>query len=521
MSYKKQTEKENNNSNGFTNSLNQIITQAKEMVSKSPRMDIIQKEAMSIVGRFFYSNLITNFKNNLTEANLKELNIIKEDVNKINKEFSQLFERCESSLDEGSNHEEINRQIYQDFKEKLNRVSKNSYKILTEIEKQIDISSCEKIIHVFGEEIKTPDEKPKIGIINKEGKVGISIDFASNREERDSKEIIDFNNFSLSIDNEWVNLEDDKGHFFGQYNISPNKKYLITYCDSHGEIDKQGHESTISGQVYLIQNQNKILWKKAIDRPNGAFVTDDGASVIIDWLAFKRESSGKVYFFDRNGKKLMEFGFNSNIGGQEISKDGSEIIITTCFPENAIYLFNIKYGKLIKKVENNTSKKPVINFNFEEIKRYVIKSEKFNQKEYDLQILKKEQEIKENKERIESLKKKRISDLNYEEIVEIGRIYAGNYYENFGEPKKALGYLLEALRIRKNKPQASVLKLLASCYEKLGSFNQAIEYYELALKRYPQFRKFSSIPDHIKFCKFLFKEDRKFSLDDWIEFMGY
>ncbi|MCX6818527.1 MAG: tetratricopeptide repeat protein [Candidatus Aenigmarchaeota archaeon] len=320
---------------------------------------------------------------------------------------------------------------------------------------------------------------------------------------------------SLSIDEKLVTIEDGKGHFFGQYNISNNKKYLVAYCDAHGEVDKQGHESTISGQVYLIQNQNKILWKKGIVRPNDAFVTDDGTSVIIDWLAFKKELSGKVYFFDRNGNKLMEFTFNSNIGGQEISKDGNEVIITTCFPENAIYLFSIKEGKLIKKVKNNTPKRPIINFNFEEIKRYVVKSDKFNQEEYDIQKLREGQKIQEDKERIESLKKKKINDLSYQEIVEIGSIYAGDFYENFGEPKKALYYLLKAIELKKEKPQHYVLKSIGFCYEKIKDYKNAIKYYEEFINRYPQYKK-DVVVDHLEFCNL--KLTKQLS-EDWTSFI--
>lgn len=323
------------------------------------------------------------------------------------------------------------------------------------------------------------------------------------------------NNFSLSINDKWITIENGQGHFFGQYSISNNKKYIVAYCTGHVKVDKIGHESTVSGQVYLIQNQNKIVWKKEIARPNGAFVTNDGTTVIIDWLAFEKELSGELYFFDRNGKKLMEYKFNSNIGSQEISKDSSEVIITTCFPENAIYLFDIKEGKLIKKVENNTSKRPLVDFDFEEIKRYVVRSEKFNQEEYDLNRQKEEQEIREDKERIESLKKKKINDLSYEEIVEIGSIYAGNFYENFGEPEKALEYLLKAIELKKEKPQPYVLKLMGFCYEKIKDYKNAIKYYEESLSRYPQYKK-SVVVDHIEFCNL--KLNKKLT-EDWTSFI--
>lgn len=521
MNHKKQGKKGGGNSNEFLNSLNKVISEARNMVSKSPKVDIIQKEAVNIVEGFFYSNLITNFKNNLTEDNLKELKITKEEVNKINKEFSRLFERCDNTLDEGSNKEKINHQVYQEFKERLSKISKNSHKLLVEIEKHIDIGSCNKVIRNFKEDIKTLGKELKIGTINQDGKFGISIGFDSEKENEDSEEseyseeITDFNNFSLSIDGEWVTIEDRKGYFFGQYNISNNKKYLIAYCDAHLEVDKKGQESTISGQVYLIQDQKKILWKKDIGRPIGAFVTNEGICIIIDELAFKKELSSKLYFFNRNGKKLMEYQFNSNIGGQEISRDGKEIIITTCFPENAIYLFDIQKARLIKKVENNTSKRPLVNFRFDEIKKYIVKTEPFNQEQYELQKQKEKQEVEEDKKRIESLKKKRITDLNYDELVEIGSIYAGDFYGNFGEPKKALNYLLKAIELKREKPQPYVLKMIGFCYEKIKDYKTAIKYYKEALNRYPPYKK-SIVVDHLEFCNL--KLNKKLN-EDWISFI--
>lgn len=327
--------------------------------------------------------------------------------------------------------------------------------------------------------------------------------------------MINFNDFLISLDDEWITIKSSKGNFFGQYHLSNNRKYLIAYCDAHGEVDKKGHESTISGQVYLIQNQNTILWRKDINRPNGAFVSDDGTSVVIDWLAFKKELSGKVYFFKSDGKKLSEYKFNSNIGGQEISKDDSEVIITTCFPENAIYLFSIKDGKLIKKIENKTSKKPLINFDFEKIKEYMIKSDKFNQEEYDTKKLREEQKIQEDKEKIELLKKKKINNMNYEEIVEMGSIYVGDFYGNFGEPKKALEYLLRAIELRKEKPQPYILKLIGFCCEKLENYKEAIKFYELALKQYPQYKN-SVIIDHLEFCKLKLNKNLE---EDWDTFI--
>lgn len=522
--------KSENNSNEFIDSLSKVISEAKKMVSKSPKIDIIQKEAINIVEGFFYSNIITNFKKNLTEDNLKELNITNEDVNKIKKEFSQLFETCENIIEECYNNGKINSQIYQEFKEKLNIISKNSYKLLVELEKHIDIDLCEKIIHNFKKEIKTIGKEFKINTINRDGSVGISIGFNSDGDDEYSdsseysREITDFDNFTIEFEEFYekdidfthknIILEDKNSHFYGEYHQSNDKRYIVTYCDAYGRVDKNNKEKFISGQVYLIEH-NKILWKKNIDRPNAAFVTNEGNVIVVDWVSFAGKPCGKIYFFDKKGIKTFENIFNSNIGEQSISKDETEFIVTTCFPENAIYLFDVKNKNLVKKVNNNLPQRPLLRFNFDKIKKYIVENKEFDDIAYEQERLKHEKEAEEEKQRIESLKKKTISELTYDEIVLIGSLYAGDFYDNKGEPDKALLYFHRAIELKSEKPQPYVLKLIGFCYEKIKDYKNAIKYYEESINRYPQYKK-SVVVDHIEFCNL--KLNKKID-EDWTSFI--
>jgi WD40 repeat protein len=68
---------------------------------------------------------------------------------------------------------------------------------------------------------------------------------------------------------------------------------------------------------------------------------------------------------------MFEHKFNANVGGQDISPDGIEVIVTTCNPDNSIYLFNIEDNKLVKKIKNNTSQKPLTTFSFNEIRNLI------------------------------------------------------------------------------------------------------------------------------------------------------
>lgn len=368
-------------SNDFLDQLELIINEAKTMVSKSPKVDTVQNLAHDIVEGFFYGNVIINFKNNLNEENQKELNIPDKDINKIEKKFNTLFERCEQTLESGSNEGKLNLKEYKDFKKELKEVSENSYKLLLELEKHIDIYSCQNRIKEFKEEVKSLGKKLKIGNVESEdGSLGISIGFEGDDEDYEGsdfdEEITDFENFSIDLEEDYeedidftynsITLEDEKGHFYGSYNQSPNKKYIVAYDEGYlNENDEQ-----VGGQAYLIENQKKILWKKRLERPNAGFVTDKGDVVIIDWTS-SDQLVGKLFIFKKQGKKTFEHKFNANVGGQDISPDGKEVIVTTCNPDNSIYLFSVEDNKLVKKVKNNTSQKPLTTFSFNDI-RYLI-----------------------------------------------------------------------------------------------------------------------------------------------------
>ena len=76
----------------FLDDLNMVIGEAKKLVSSAPKINnLVENAAVNIVDGFFYSNLINNFRNNLTDENLEEFNIPKEDVEKIQQNFKDIF----------------------------------------------------------------------------------------------------------------------------------------------------------------------------------------------------------------------------------------------------------------------------------------------------------------------------------------------------------------------------------------------------------------------------------------------
>jgi len=360
-----------------------IIDDAKKMLVKSPKTEILQNESVSIVEGFFYSNLINNFKGNLIEENLKEYDINEKELKQIQKKFKDIFKKCVLTLESGSNKGQIDYNEYKIFRKNLNLVSNGAYKLLIELEEHVNLNSCEKKIENFKKEVLNFGREFKVGDDGSFGLGGYEGQGDEDNEEfkETSNEISNFNKFNLELENNFeedinttfknIRIEDEKGHFFGSYYQSKNKKYIVAYSDAYGKKDKKGNDKVISGQVYLIKDEKRILWKKNIDRPNSALVNDVGVVIVIDWISFGGALAGKVHFFNEKGKKLSEHKFDYNIGGQAISETGKEIIVTTCFPDNSIYLFNVLNQKLIKKAKNTSSQKPLSNFKFEEVKKLI------------------------------------------------------------------------------------------------------------------------------------------------------
>ena len=369
----------------FLDDLNMVIGEAKKLVSSAPKINnIVENEAVNIVDGFFYSNLINNFRNNLNDENLEEYNIPKEDVEKIQQNFKDIFDKVDENLKKISTKNNADSKLYQNFKERLPKITKDGYRFLVEIEKLIDIDSCEEIIAQFKKDVKSLGKKFKSfedGSFGFEGGDDDVGDYSSN-------EITDFNNITMELKDtpfgdgksiyKGVYLDDGKGSFSGQYHQSNNKKYVVAYTDMHIEVDGKGKEKKVLGQVYLIENK-KILWKKKIGRPNAGFVTNEGKVAIIDWISYTKKLGGKLYFFDRQGTKVFEQEFNSNISGQDASNDGGEIILTTAFPENSIYLFSLNENELVRKINNTTSQRPLSRFDFDEVKGLVLKEKSYVQ----------------------------------------------------------------------------------------------------------------------------------------------
>ena len=148
---------EENSTNEFLKQLENVIEQAKDLVSGFLKSATIQKGVIRMAEGFLYSNTIYNFRNNLNEENLREFNISNDELKYVEKEFKTIFERCNKTLESTFNLGEINHDIYQTLRKELKNISENSYNLLLQLEKEIDIISCQKSIDDFKKEV------PKLG----------------------------------------------------------------------------------------------------------------------------------------------------------------------------------------------------------------------------------------------------------------------------------------------------------------------------------------------------------------------
>lgn len=158
----------------------------------------------------------------------------------------------------------------------------------------------------------------------------------------------------IEKEKDWVTIEDDGDSFFGHYNESENSKFLVAFQDGHIDATS-GKSRWVDGEVYLISNGQDIIWKKTMERPNNAHVSNDGVVAVEDWLNSK-ELCGALRVFDVSGNQLMEKRLDLNIGTSNISPDGKYAVVTTCNPDNSIYLFDTRSGNLLWKYKNHSGK---------------------------------------------------------------------------------------------------------------------------------------------------------------------
>lgn len=165
---------------------------------------------------------------------------------------------------------------------------------------------------------------------------------------KDNKSISNNAKFFIRKKASLIEISSVEGDFCGNFVESKNKRYTVAFCDSVIEENDSGEEIEKEGDVYLIENKNKILWCKKIGRPHDPIVTNDGVVIISDWC-IGNKLNGKLHVFNWDGKQLLTYNFSSNIGGQTYIESEKILKIITLSPDKSVYSFDLRNYLFIKK----------------------------------------------------------------------------------------------------------------------------------------------------------------------------
>lgn len=174
------------------NGLEEVIEETEKSASELPQSKKIHEELISIVEEFFYGNVIRNFRNNLSESDIREeYGLIEEDANKIEEEFEELFIECQKAVESEGAEKQIDSRVYQDFKGRLKVVNDNANDLLKELEGAIDYDSCIERISQFKKDIKSRGKEMEVSqFVDEGGGIGVSVGFGESEKGKGSSEEI-------------------------------------------------------------------------------------------------------------------------------------------------------------------------------------------------------------------------------------------------------------------------------------------------------------------------------------------
>lgn len=156
---------------------------------------------------------------------------------------------------------------------------------------------------------------------------------------------------NVNFDHDFLSLIEP--HFFGQFHRSENGKYIIGWNDYDPASEIGGYRESGYGCFMLIE-ENKIILKGQIQRPNDGKVANNGNFVIADWL-FGGDLNGIFYTFNKEGKFIIQQKVNANILNTSISPSGNYAIFQTANNNedgdgNKLFLFKLNPVKLFWKL---------------------------------------------------------------------------------------------------------------------------------------------------------------------------
>ena len=138
----------------FYEELDKVHLQIKEFLNNYIESTILQNHFFNEFESFFYATLINNFFVNLTRENVKEYNLPRGKIGEIKRKHGHLQKDIESALSFSLKNKKISGESYNNFKLRLKKDFPEFQKIISAIEKEIDIKKAKGYLKNKEKEIR-------------------------------------------------------------------------------------------------------------------------------------------------------------------------------------------------------------------------------------------------------------------------------------------------------------------------------------------------------------------------------
>lgn len=115
---------------------------------------ILQDYFLCLFSSFFYGTLINNFFLNLNRKNIKDYNLPKGNIWKIKEKYKKIHKEARLAISLSLKNKNINEKYYGNFKAKIKKDFPEYFKIITDIEKEINITKTIDYLKKKENEIK-------------------------------------------------------------------------------------------------------------------------------------------------------------------------------------------------------------------------------------------------------------------------------------------------------------------------------------------------------------------------------
>lgn len=147
--------------NQFYDELNKFFSNIVKLLDNFTNSEILQKYFFKMFESSFYATLINNFFLNLNTENIEGYGLSSDYVEKIKQKYINLQEDVELALSEQSEDQLIDEIFYERFKAQVEKDFPNALKLISEIEREIDIERAKTYLKDKAEEIKKTGRSKK------------------------------------------------------------------------------------------------------------------------------------------------------------------------------------------------------------------------------------------------------------------------------------------------------------------------------------------------------------------------